>query len=148
MPADGGSIVVGVDGSDGSRGALEFAVDEALLRNLSVRAVLVYEPPDLWVIPAGVRVDMHELRQAATQKVLAMVESVADARRRRGEAVPVVRAEVHPGPASPVLERLSREAKLLVVGHRGRGEVATRLIGSVGLNCVVHARCTVVVVRS
>jgi nucleotide-binding universal stress UspA family protein len=46
-----------------------------------------------------------------------------------------------------VLSRLSEVAALLVVGHRGRGAVATRLIGSVGLGVVVHAHCPVLVVR-
>ena len=34
------------------------------------------------------------------------------------------------GPAAVVLERLSAHASMLVVGHRGRGAIASRLIGS------------------
>jgi nucleotide-binding universal stress UspA family protein len=52
------------------------------------------------------------------------------------------------GPAAVVLERLSAGATMLVVGHRGRGAVASRLIGSVGLSTVVHARCSVLIVRA
>jgi nucleotide-binding universal stress UspA family protein len=46
-----------------------------------------------------------------------------------------------------VLVRESEHADVLVVGHRGRGAAASRLIGSVGLSAVVHAACTVIVVR-
>jgi nucleotide-binding universal stress UspA family protein len=46
-----------------------------------------------------------------------------------------------------VLVHLSRHADALIVGHRGRGGLASHLIGSVGLSCVVHAETTVVVVR-
>jgi nucleotide-binding universal stress UspA family protein len=38
-------------------------------------------------------------------------------------------------------------AELLVIGHRGRGSVASVLLGSVGLYCVLNARCPVTVVR-
>ena len=59
----------------------------------------------------------------------------------------VVGVEVRSGPAATVLTRLSQSAHALIVGHRGRGGIAGRLIGSVGLSCVVHAETTVVVVR-
>lgn len=143
-----GLVVVGIDGSEGSRAALEFAMDEAALRNLRLLAVMVYEPPDLWVFTVGLTADLQGMRHAVEKNAAALVESVTEARTQRGAPVPPVTVEVQSGPASPVLERLSRGANLLVVGHRGRGEVATKLIGSIGLNCVVHAHCTVVVVRS
>ena len=146
--SNGKHIVVGLDGSEGSRAALEFAEDEAAFRGMTVRAVMVFEPPDLWVIPAGWTTNIQELRQATQERATEQVQAVNDARTKRGAAVPPVEVEVDSGPASPVLERLSRDAALLVVGHRGRGEVASRLIGSVGLNCVVHAHCSVVVVHT
>ena len=49
--------------------------------------------------------------------------------------------------ADPLLGTLSAEAVVLVVGHRGRGAVASRVIGSVGLSVVLHAACTVTVVH-
>jgi nucleotide-binding universal stress UspA family protein len=50
----------------------------------------------------------------------------------------------HPG---AVLCSAAEGAELLIVGHRGRGTVASTIIGSVGLHCVLHASCPVVVVR-
>jgi nucleotide-binding universal stress UspA family protein len=49
-------------------------------------------------------------------------------------------------PATELIER-SREADLLVLGHRGLGGLASAFLGSVGLNCVLHAQCPVLIVR-
>ena len=51
------------------------------------------------------------------------------------------------GPAAGVLIDKSAEVDVLVLGHRGRGGFASMLLGSVGLQCVQHARCPVIVVR-
>ena len=44
----GGVIVCGIDGSSGSRRALEEAIRTAARRGDRVRAVAVYEPPEMW----------------------------------------------------------------------------------------------------
>ena len=140
-------IVVGIDGSDGSDAALDHACEEAALRGLAVLAVAVWEPPDLWVTSKGLVPPATELHRAALADAHEQVANAASRRVGRS-AMPVeVTVEAHSGPAAVVLERLSRGAAMLVVGHRGRGAVASRLIGSVGLSCVLHASCTVVVVR-
>jgi nucleotide-binding universal stress UspA family protein len=36
---------------------------------------------------------------------------------------------------------------VLVLGHRGRGPVASAVLGSVGLHCILHATCPVTIVR-
>lgn len=61
-------------------------------------------------------------------------------------AVPVELQEAVGRPAQVLVEQ-SRGAGLLVVGHRGRGGFASALLGSVGLQCVLHAECPVAVVR-
>jgi hypothetical protein len=42
---------------------------------------------------------------------------------------------------------MSGEVDVLIVGHRGRGGFASMLLGAVGLQCVLHAHCPVIVVR-
>jgi len=49
-------------------------------------------------------------------------------------------------PATELVEQ-SRGAALLVLGHRGRGAMASTLLGSVGLSCALHAHCPVTIVR-
>ncbi len=51
------------------------------------------------------------------------------------------------GRPGDVLVEASEGAELLVVGSRGHGDVGSILLGSVGMHCVHHARCPVVVVR-
>jgi nucleotide-binding universal stress UspA family protein len=58
-----------------------------------------------------------------------------------------VRVRAVPGPPAAMLIEQSRGADLLVVGHRGRGGFASATLGSVSLQCVLHAACPVTVVR-
>jgi nucleotide-binding universal stress UspA family protein len=51
------------------------------------------------------------------------------------------------GAPGRVLVEQARGAELLVLGHRGRGGVASVVLGSVGLYCVLHAPCSVTIVR-
>ena len=83
------------------------------------------------------------------------IESDVEAQTRRmveealdGDAVaPPVDIVVAAGPAAGVLIDMSGEVDVLVVGHRGRGGFASMLLGSVGLQSVLHAHCPVIVVR-
>lgn len=143
----GGRVLVGIDDSDGAALALAYALDEAARHGWSVRAVLAYEPPYLWITAEGVVPPAVDMQHDAMQEAERIVAAAVQARKVQGLEVPATEVEVFSGPASAVLVRLSHEADVLVVGHRGRGGVASHLIGSVGLNCVVHAACTVTVVR-
>lgn len=52
------------------------------------------------------------------------------------------------GPPAKVLINSSWEADMLIVEHRGRCAFAQLAFGSVALRCVLHARCSVIIVRS
>jgi nucleotide-binding universal stress UspA family protein len=75
-----------------------------------------------------------------------MVDTVV---RERGGALADVPVEVRAVGGSPghVLVEQSNGADLLVVGHRGRGGLGSTLLGSVGMQCVLHASVPVTVVR-
>jgi nucleotide-binding universal stress UspA family protein len=62
------------------------------------------------------------------------------------ETTPLETRVVQGNPAQVLVEE-AVDADLLVVGHRGLGALASALIGSVGLHCVLHATCPVIVVR-
>jgi nucleotide-binding universal stress UspA family protein len=63
--------------------------------------------------------------------------------------VPVLlQVEPTAGHPAQVLLTAAQGADLLVLGHRGRGVVLSALLGSIGLQCVLHAPCPVTIVRS
>ncbi|MBL8925266.1 MAG: universal stress protein [Pseudonocardia sp.] len=142
-----GTIVVGVDGSDGSRAALEFALDEAARRRAAVRVVLAMPEVDYWATSYGMSPSLAEELSTGLEKVGR--DMVDDVVRARGGASADIPIEVHAIGGSPghVLVEQSRDADLLVVGHRGRGGFRSAVLGSVGLQCVVHAYVPVTVVR-
>ncbi|NMO89470.1 universal stress protein [Actinomycetospora sp. TBRC 11914] len=143
-----GGVVVGIDGSDGSRAAVEAACDEAARRGLPLAAVVAWTAPEVWVTPYPLVPSAQDMQAAAVGLATRQIGEVLAARAARGASTPTVELVAASGPAPVVLERLSADAALLVVGHRGRGAVASRLIGSVGLSTVVHAHCSVLVVRA
>ena len=71
-------------------------------------------------------------------------DEILDARSDLGIETIVVRGR----PASVIVERARElEVDLIVVGHRGRGTWASRLLGSVSAEVVDHAPCPVLVAR-
>ena len=138
-------IVVGVDESDASRLALIYAVEEAVCRQAPLRVVTVFESAgrfgDRYSVPIPVSdEEIARREEVVTRKI---VDEVLGAT----ESPPEVRIVVTAGTTGPALVEESRTAALLVVGHRGRGELASVLLGSVGLYCVLHAHSPVLVVR-
>ncbi|MDD7933219.1 universal stress protein [Actinomycetospora straminea] len=140
-------MVVGVDGSPGSRAALVDAMRSAALRGACLRVVAVYEPPE-WRLPAAPTPlpDRAEIEESLAGAVRAMVTDVAYELGGEHLVRPPVTVEVARGDAADVLVRAAAGADELVVGHRGRGAVASALLGSVGWGCVRHAPCPVRVV--
>jgi nucleotide-binding universal stress UspA family protein len=139
----GGPIVVGVDGSDGSKLALRWAVQEARWRGAKVVAVGAWEYPYIYAGPA----DMVPLTPWKEQgpEVLQMLN--AEIAAVLAEESPVeVEARVEEGPAARVLLDAAEGAALLVVGSRGRGGFRGLLLGSVSMQCAHHASCPVVII--
>jgi nucleotide-binding universal stress UspA family protein len=137
-------VLVGVDGSAQSGTALKYAVTEANRRGARLRVVSTYFPEyavhgrtqPLSVSEPAIEVDVEAQIRRMVEEALA------------GDAVaPSVEIVVAAGPAAGVLVDMSGEVDVLVVGHRGRGGFASMLLGSVGIQCVLHARCPVIVVR-
>ena len=140
-----GTIVVGVDGSDCSRTALEFALDEAALRGAGLRVVAAAPEADYWAASYGLSPSLLEELAADLEKTTqAMVDAVV---RERGGADVSVQVRAVAGSPGQVLVDQSRDADMLVVGHRGRGGLRSAVLGSVGLQCVLHATVPVTVIR-
>jgi nucleotide-binding universal stress UspA family protein len=143
-----GTIVVGVDGSDRSRIALRWAVDEAKLRNDKVLAVHAWEPPVVAAVDIPPAPDppvyFPELIAQAQEGAEALVERITAEFKNEGVEVEPLAIE---GAAASVLVEVAEDADLLVVGSRGRGGLAGLLLGSISQQVVQHAPCPVVVHR-
>lgn len=150
-PLRRGPVVVGVDGSAGSRVALTAAVAEAVATGREVVALAVFQMVDHWVDLSTVGgPGRDEVRGEVRRGVEGMVaEVLAEHRADRGGPVPEVRTVVAEGPPAPVLVREAAElaAAVLVVGSHGRGELHGLLVGSVALGCAVASPVPVLVVR-
>src|ERR1700729_3421758 len=123
-------IIVGIDGSDHSRQALEWAINEAAVRHAPLTVFTVSEAParGYWggpVFPADL--DLTEQAQEAagveTDKVLAKV----------GEGSKPTSVTVRAVTGIPAEELLhaSAGADMVVVGSRGAGGFKRLLLGSV-----------------
>ncbi|MDR3082016.1 MAG: universal stress protein [Streptomyces sp.] len=128
-------FVVGVDGSERSATAVDFAFEEAALHGAALRALYVWHPRLLGVL------DEHAARQEC-ERVLS--ETVVG----RGATYPDVelRHEVVSGHPVEVLTEASAQALGLVVGTRGHGGFAGMLLGSVSQGVLRYARCPVMAV--
>lgn len=136
-------VVVGVDGSEGSRAALAFAAQEARLRGARLEVVVAWQYPVLTTMPAfGVLPPVDEMASEARQGLEQLIRDEGLDADPELEVVPVVAQ----GPAAAALLDASKDADLLVVGSRGHGGFTGLLLGSVSQACVTHAICPVVVV--
>jgi nucleotide-binding universal stress UspA family protein len=144
-PLVSGRIVVGVDGSEHSRRALVWALEEAALNYAALDVVHV------WRLPANAPAigfptpvfHPDECERAAKELVEAELER---AERTTSARPPIVRPLALEGGAARALLGHAEGADLLVVGSRGRGPILGSMLGSVSGHCVHHATTPVVVV--
>jgi nucleotide-binding universal stress UspA family protein len=147
LAAAAGGIVVGLDDSPSARVALRHALREGVRRGTHVLALAVYHSQAAWAPQVAKVFDEDRLVGEVGKAVRQVVDEVVAEERERGHDVPRVRTGLRTGAPADVLSRISREAQLLVVGDRGRGPLASRLIGSVVLGVVLNAPCPVLVVH-
>ena len=142
----GPRVVVGVDFSTGARAALLFALEDAARRGVPVEAVTSYRPPDYWMdFYAVASYQPDQIRTAALDRLRTFVTDVLP---EGPQPPPLVRLHAAMGAAADALILESHGADLLVVGSRGHGGFASMLLGSVSMQCVLHAVCPVTVVHS
>jgi nucleotide-binding universal stress UspA family protein len=140
------TIVVGVDGSDGARRALEWAADEARLRDARLLAIHTWHIPPLTTgvgpldPPMTLDADTLARLESAANELLESEVAAVDT-----SGVEVERQVEASNPADALLAAAS-DADLLVVGSRGRGGFRGLLLGSVSQQVSQHAPCPVVIV--
>jgi nucleotide-binding universal stress UspA family protein len=127
-------IVVGVDGSDASRTAWHWAIEESRLRQTNVLVVHAWHEYGIGLEPFGMLIEPEVWETTARALLDDLLKDLDSDQRERVE--PML---VHGGPAS-ALVAASRTADLLVVGNHGHGTFG-RLVGSVAQQVSHHAHC-------
>jgi nucleotide-binding universal stress UspA family protein len=140
-------IVVGIDGSPGSKTALQWALTQAKLVGATVEAVATWQDPAMNGYSLGWAPEPYDGESLArlTQKTLDGTLDEVLSQYQQPVEVSTRVAEGHP---AQILPEVAIGAQMLVVGTRGHGTFAGILLGSVSQHCVQHATCPVVVVPS
>jgi nucleotide-binding universal stress UspA family protein len=141
--ADGNTrrIIVGIDGSQGSQFALQWAMREAALHNAVLEAVLCW-PVDVWT---GMVELFFPVELGADPEAI-LKDAVEDVAQRTGFDAARIATRVVPEHPIAGLLRTVGNADVLVVGSSGHGVIAGALLGSISRAVVLHAPCTVIVV--
>ncbi|GGX01100.1 universal stress protein [Streptomyces malachitofuscus] len=134
-------ITAGIDGTEESLAALNWAAREAVRRGLPLRVV------HAWRFEAGG--DAVDAGDRATQEQWVR-DAVGEAARTIQDRHPdlALTTDVLEGDAVETLTGVAADAEMLVLGSRGHGRIMGFLVGSVGQQVIVDARRPVVFVRA
>ena len=143
-PADASTIVVGVDGSDLSDQAVDFAFDMASRHGWSLRAIHAWEVPSYDVLAAPMGPPPMSIDDFGEVEARVPAEALAGHRERYPDVT--VEVEVVRGtPARAILDN-AKDAAMIAVGSRGRGEFMGAMLGSVGQGVLFKAKVPVAVI--
>jgi nucleotide-binding universal stress UspA family protein len=140
-----GRIVIGVDGSESSKQALQWGHFLARSTGAHLEAIIVAPlvPPYAWTGAFwGVAPSEGDLRGAAEKMLTATVDEVFGPERPAELMLTVAQ-----GGAAETLMARGKSAQMIVVGSRGHGGFAGLLLGSVSAAIAEHASCPVLVVH-
>ncbi|MEQ7125831.1 universal stress protein [Actinopolymorpha sp. B11F2] len=132
------TIVVGIDGSESSDAAVQWAADEARRRGAQLILLHVRQPEGSVMTVDSRRYGALALRDTVGllwQQVTALKEQKID-----------VVGRVDDGSPDQVLIEVSRGADLLVLGAEGTGRHRGLLLGDVAQECARSANCPVVLI--
>ena len=137
------AVLVGVDGSDASYKAAWWAANFAKHAGLTLQIVCAYSLPsyaavsfDATYTTMGDDVAAHN----DAQEILSKAKAIADDQGVNAATLIVT------GDPSSVFVELSRNYKLIVIGNRGKGGLAERLLGTTSSSLPAYAYCPIVVV--
>jgi nucleotide-binding universal stress UspA family protein len=138
-------IIVGVDGSEHSRHALEWAIREAAVRHAPLTVLTVQQAvAGSWggpVLDPGDQDPAEKAREVAQEETDRTLEKINPELRPSSVSVRAVNGL----PAEALLEAAA-DADMLIVGCRGTGGFKRLPMGSVSTQVTHHAHCPVVVI--
>jgi nucleotide-binding universal stress UspA family protein len=143
------SIVVGTDGSDTARKAVDEAIDLAKSVGASLNLVSAYEPVPQSRLREEARQAPADLQWMVNPRedVDATLSAAADVVREAGVEVETFAREGDP--ADAILDVAEeRNADLIVVGNKGMTGARRFLLGSVPNKVSHHAPCSVLIIRT
>jgi nucleotide-binding universal stress UspA family protein len=143
------SIVVGTDGSETARKAVEAAVELAKLTGAKLELVSAYEPVSSQRLRDEARQVPPDLQWMVNQRE-DVDATLAEAAERVGDAGVASRVYAREGdPADAILD-VAEElgSDLIVVGNKGMTGAKRFLLGSVPNKVSHHAPCAVMIVRT
>lgn len=132
-------IVVGVDGSDCSRRALEWAIGQSAITAAKVDVLAVQDADSRWLMPPYD--SWATPKQWVDQTLAEVLEDLQPPDSAR------ISTQVRPGNAAKVLVDSANTADMIVVGNHGTGAALSRMLGSVSQKVARHAGVPVVVVH-
>ena len=138
------SVLVGVDGSEDSRTALQWAAAVSAALQLPLRAMWAWHYPTNAILSVG-NIDLPEPHRADELVETQLRHLLTDV---LGEETADISVEVGRGPgAAALLDAAEDGSAMLVVGSRGLGGFKGLLLGSVSRQLCEHAQGPVTVVR-
>ena len=140
-----GPVVVGIDGSEVSAKATEWAFAEASARNAKLIAVHTWMDPQVQAAAAGISLTEDDWKQLEDQQLQTLSERLAGFADRYPD-VEVDRFVTRDRAVRALVEQ-SENAQLVVVGSHGRGGFAGMVLGSTSRALLQAAPCPVMVVR-
>lgn len=135
-------IAVGFDGSSPAVAALDWAAAEARRSGATLRVISVIHFPGL---PAGT-LDSAPILPASMLNRANKLSAEAALRARKLLDSGKLETQIVIGAVAESLVSATQSVRLLVVGNRGRSDLASTVLGSVSFAVTAHAHCPVVVV--
>jgi len=144
-------VLLAIDGSPCSEAAVaEVAArpwpERSQFRIVSAFQIPMSPTPEAWAIPPEYYDEMEKAARAQAQKAVDL--AAAKLKEGLGKSLPVFGEVLAGSPQSVIIEEADRwPADLIVVGSHGYGAWRRLVLGSVSQAVVLHAKCSVEVVR-
>ncbi len=142
-------ILIAIDGSDSSKGALHSVIARPWPPNTTVKVLHVVEPPSLLMgrEMGGYDPEFEMVWKALREQAKDLVEKAAE--KLREAKFKVLTELVEGDPKSQIIDKANEwHADMIVLGSHGRTGLTRFLMGSVSQDVVRHAHCSVEIIRT